>query len=187
MDTDLKGYDFQWYNYHDEPPPQRLTGFKEYLKGAFGNYNVYNGYKQDFSTYDLTQSQYKQMLDIMRHEKYIDKTYTKGIYLGFTLQYPATEYFVYCQMLIEMLPAGEHYPTRIDIYPFKVGILNEYASPQIRFIDTMKILLVLQTLFQAVKSFWPGVVACSCEGTKGCRCTLVAFGDASLDIIIVGL
>jgi hypothetical protein len=65
------------------------------------------------------------------------------IYVGFTLQYPATEYMIYVQAMFEMLPAGDLYPTRLDAYPFKVGILNKYASPAIRTVDILKVLLVL--------------------------------------------
>lgn len=79
----------------------------------------------------------------MQQQKYINLKRSKMVYLTFTMIYPSNEYLVSANMMFEVTAMGQIYPTRFDVYPFKLPLFNEGVTGPIVIIDSLKVMLVL--------------------------------------------
>lgn len=72
---------------------------------------------------------------------------TKALSITFTLFYPSSEYFVSVTMLFEFTSLGQVIPTRFDALPYRLSAFAPAQTGTIAFIDTLKYLMVIQTIY----------------------------------------
>lgn len=156
-----------------------VTGSNEFYVGHFGSYDPGSGYYMDFFPYDETYKEFIWEIEEMR-KSFIEPGATKSIDIDFSLCFPDTGYFVGVNILIELSSSGQIIPTRMDILPYRMSAFSPYCEDINKYIDTLKVMLVVYTIQCVVGNFMKSK---TCERA----CSFVNMSENAIDIMVIFL